>query len=105
MDQRFDLTPGADDARLARYHANSKSVVLAYLAWFFLGVFGVHRMYLGRWMSGILMLLLFAVGGSLSVILVGYILLVPAAIWWCLDLFLTYMMVESHNREAASNLR
>jgi len=105
MDQRFDLSPGADDARLARYHANSKSVVLAYLAWFFLGAFGVHRMYLGRWISGFLLLALTVVGGSLAWILVGYLLLIPAAVWWFLDFFLTYMMVESHNRDAAARLR
>ena len=33
---------------MMRYDANKKSVLLAYLIWFFLGLFGVHRFYLGR---------------------------------------------------------
>ena len=36
-----------DTERMMRYDANKKSALLAYILWFFLGFFGLHRMYLG----------------------------------------------------------
>ncbi len=49
--------PGGSDTASARYQANARSTLLAYLLWFFLGWLGVHRFYLGRVFSGIIMLL------------------------------------------------
>lgn len=37
---------------------HKKSAVLAYVFWFFLGMFGVHRMYMGKVISGIIQLIL-----------------------------------------------
>lgn len=36
--------------------STEKSMALAYLIWFFVGAFGVHRMYLGRLKTGLLIL-------------------------------------------------
>ncbi len=58
-----------------------KSKGIAYLLWFFLGVFSAHRFYLGKIGTGILYLLtgqLFGIG-------------------WIIDLFLTSSMVDKYN--------
>jgi len=58
-----------------------KSKTVAYLLWFFLGIFSIHRFYLGKVGSGILYLLtaqLFGIG-------------------WIVDLFLTSSMVDKYN--------
>ncbi|MBX4133664.1 NINE protein [Frischella sp. Ac48] len=58
-----------------------KDKSLAYILWFFLGVLGVHRMYCGKWITGIIWFLtcgLFGIG-------------------WLLDVFLTSRMVDYAN--------
>ncbi len=60
-----------------------KSKVVAYLFWFFLGAFSVHRFYLGKIGSGIIYLLtgqLFGIG-------------------WIVDLFLLSGMVDNYNNK------
>lgn len=91
--------------RLMTYDARKKSLLIAYLLWFFLPMFGVHRMYAGKWVSGFLMLTLFIVGGALTWVFVGFIPLAIVGIWWALDAILTYMMIERHNEELAYSLR
>lgn len=58
-----------------------KSKFIAYLLWFFLGLFGVHRFYLGKVGSGILYLL---TGGLFG-------------IGWFIDLFTLSSQVDSYN--------
>jgi len=58
-----------------------KSKGLAYLLWFFLGIFSAHRFYLGKVGTGILYLLtgqLFGIG-------------------WIIDLFILGGMVDKYN--------
>lgn len=90
-----------DESRIMAYDARKKSLLIAYLLWFFLPMLGVHRMYAGKWVSGILMLTLTAVGGALTWILVGFLPLALSAIWWGVDAILTYVMVEKYNEELA----
>ncbi|MGI9337176.1 MAG: TM2 domain-containing protein [Gammaproteobacteria bacterium] len=40
------------------YDAQKKSVAIAYFLWFFLGLLGMHRVYLRKWLSGFIMALL-----------------------------------------------
>ncbi|MFZ5609688.1 MAG: TM2 domain-containing protein [Pseudomonadota bacterium] len=80
-----------------RFEANRKSALLAYLLWFFLGAFGLHRFYLGRFFTGLMMLGLTVIGSITSVILIGYIPLAIVGLWWLVDALLTYMMVEDYN--------
>lgn len=87
-----------------RYTANARSVVIAYLLWFFLGVLAIHRFYLGRVMSGFIMLAMWAVGGSLAWAGIGWLLLIPWAIWWFLDLFLIPGMVRSENNAVVDRI-
>jgi TM2 domain-containing membrane protein YozV len=93
------------DARaMMRYDAEKKSLIVAYLLWFFLGYGGVHRMYLGRWISGLLMLLIFGVSTLLSLVYIGFVGLGFIFLWWLLDALLTAAMVRGHNARLAAYL-
>lgn len=61
------LIPGMNDDANARYRSGQYDYSLAWLLHAFLGVFGIHRFYLGRWLSGLVWLL---TGGLLGL---GYI--------------------------------
>lgn len=58
-----------------------RSKGVAYLLWFFLGLWGIHRMYCGKWISGFIWLFTFGLFGF----------------GWFLDLFLTSSMVDYAN--------
>ena len=60
---------------------NKKSIIVCYLLWFFLGVFGVHKFYLGKTAMGVIYLL---TGGLLG-------------IGWFIDLFLIPFQVAAYN--------
>ncbi len=66
-----------------RVVVNSKSMVIAYLLWFFLGWLGIHKFYLNAPFMGILYLALFGIGSLTSGILIGFI---PLGIWGLLML-------------------
>ena len=74
-----------------------KSVVVAYLLWWFLGWAGVHRLYLSRVKTGLAQLILFAIGIVTLILLVGYIFLAIWGVWWLLDAFFTYKIVTEEN--------
>ena len=59
-----------------------KSLAVAYVLWFFFGLFGVHRFYLGNWFTGTLYAL------SAGFYFVG----------WFLDLFMLPFLVNSSNQ-------
>ncbi|MCF6365059.1 MAG: NINE protein [Bacteroidales bacterium] len=61
-----------------------KSKTIAYLVWFFLGIFSTHRFYLGKYGSGIIYLLTLQLAG----------------IGWIVDLFLLGSMVEQFNTKS-----
>ena len=48
------LIPSMDRQASARYQTGSHDYSLAWILHTFLGVFGVHRLYLGKWISGII---------------------------------------------------
>ncbi len=60
-----------------------RRVGVAYVLWFFLGVLGVHRVYLGRVVSGVIWFLTLGLFG----------------IGWLVDLFLIPSMVRDANRD------
>lgn len=71
-----------------------KSKLIAYLLWFFLGTFGIHRLYCGRVLSGLIMAFLtimsiMTLGMSLTWVIVCF--------WWFIDMFLIPGMVNSYN--------
>jgi TM2 domain-containing membrane protein YozV len=51
------LIPAMDDEADLRYYAGDIDYTLAHILLTFLGLFGVHRMYMGKWISGLLYLL------------------------------------------------
>jgi len=51
------LIPSMDRAADQRYRGNGKSYNLTWILLTFLGIFGIHRFYLGKWVTGIIWLL------------------------------------------------
>ena len=106
-----------------KYDARKRRAGMAYVAWFFLGIFGVHRFYLKRVQSASVMLAL-ALGPYVAAFIVGFILglldlprgddgLTSAATalchmvlagWMVVDVFLIPGMVERYNTELAESL-
>ena len=76
-----------DTRTLLLYDANRKSAVIAYILWFFLGLFGAHNFYLGRKGVGIAQVLL-------TITLVGSVITV---FWVLVDAFLIPGWVRREN--------
>ncbi|WP_424812895.1 TM2 domain-containing protein [Roseococcus sp. YIM B11640] len=89
--------PSDDMVARMRYDAASRSTVAAYVIWFFLGYGGLHRMYLGRWVSGFVMLAIFGLSLALTIVLIGYVGLGFITLWWLLDALLIPGMAEDYN--------
>ncbi|WEM41506.1 TM2 domain-containing protein [Photobacterium sp. DA100] len=53
------LIPSMDREADLRFHGGDIDYTVAWLLLTFLGVFGLHRMYMGKWLTGILYLLTF----------------------------------------------
>ena len=59
------LIPGMDRAADAKYNSGKRSYTVSWVLLTFVGVFGIHRFYLGKWVTAIIWLLtagLFAMG-------------------------------------------
>lgn len=64
-----------------------RSLLLAYVLWFFLGWLGVHKFYLRQPVWGLIYLFLGGVGWSTVGLGVGLLLLVPWALLMVVDIF------------------
>ena len=73
---------------------DAKSPLVAYLLLNVLWGLGVHRMYLGRWLSGILMAVLWGLGWLTAPILIGWPLLGLVSLWVIIDMFLIPGMIQ-----------
>ena len=101
-----DLPPGippaaprpgglSPDARaMMLYEANKKTVVAAYLLWFFVGLFGAHNFYLKRTGVAVAQLIL-------SLTIVGLIITI---FWVLVDAFLIPGWVARENNLLAAQL-
>ena len=91
-----------------------KSLLIAYLLWWFLGLAGVHRFYLNRTKTALAQLALSVLGGItvfvcivsfflIGFIFIGFIFLIPVGIWWILDVYFTYKIVQEENNKIGIN--
>ena len=82
-----------------------KSVTTAYVLWFFLGVFSVHRFYLGHSTSGAIQFVMWLVGWGLllGASMGGIFLLVVWTVWLFGDAFLIPGMARASNEQARRN--
>lgn len=94
----------SDAAKMMQYDANKKSVGIAYLLWFFLGMFGAHRFYLGRTTSAVIILVLTIVSIFLTFVGIGLITILIPSIWVLIDIFLIPGMVRQYNNQLISLL-
>ena len=90
---------------MMEYDANKRSAGIAYVLWFFLGMFGAHRFYLAAPGTGAAILILTLLSLLLSIVLVGLVLLVIPLIWVFVDAFLIPGMVRHYNNELITRLR
>jgi TM2 domain-containing membrane protein YozV len=85
----------SNDTRvLMLYEANKKTALVAYILWFFLGLFGAHNFYLGRTGVAVAQLIL-------SIIIIG---LPITLIWVLVDAFLIPGWVTRQNNLLAAQL-
>lgn len=76
-----------------------KSVPIAYVLWFFLGIFGAHRLYAGKIGSEIGVFVLWAVGTVTLIIYIGAIFIFAYSVWWIIDAFLLNGIINNVNQE------
>jgi ABC-type antimicrobial peptide transport system permease subunit len=113
---------------LDSFEGKQRSMIAAYVLWFFLGRFGAHRFYLGRNRSALVMLVLSvaglaavaaaawgsaqvsgaALGDAMTMVLlapntllgwIGDALVWGMTIWWLIDAVYTYAMVRRRNNQ------
>ena len=73
----------------------SKNPIVAYLLWFFLGFFGMHRFYMGRPKSALFQIILLILGLLFLIFLIGYLFLIALAIWVLLDAYFLYTWLSA----------
>lgn len=90
----------------AQYDIEKKSLLVSYLLWFFLGYVGGHRFYLGRPVSGLLMLALSAVTLLLTFVSFGFLgfLWFVVGLWWLVDALLIPGMAAGSNTRIADRV-
>ena len=79
----------------------AKSTGTAYFLWFIGGLGGFHRFYMGKFGSGVAMWLLMALSALTMIILIGFIGLFAAVIWWLVDAVCIGGWVKKHNERVA----
>lgn len=83
-----------DTRALMLYDANRKSAFVAYMLWFFLGVFGAHNFYLKRINVGLIQLILTLIVVALPIVV----------IWVLVDAFFIPGWVRNQNNLLARQL-
>lgn len=94
----------SDTKALLRFEASKKSAGIAYLLWFFLGMFGAHRFYMGKSGSGAAQLILTIIGIATAVAVVGFFIIAIVGLWVLIDLFAVGGWVKVHNLAVLNSL-
>lgn len=89
---------------IMHFESMKKSTATAYLLWWFLGIFGAHRFYLGKTGSAIAMLLITLFSFLSMIVFIGFFTIFITMIWWFVDLFLIPEMTRSYNVGLANML-
>lgn len=94
------------DRAYAQYDIEKKSLLVAYVLWAFLGYVGAHRFYLGRPLSGLIMLALSTIILVLSLVSFGFLsfLWFIVALWWLVDALLIPGIVAGRNARIADRV-
>jgi TM2 domain-containing membrane protein YozV len=92
-------------AQQSVYALPRKESGTAYVLLIFLGALGIHRFYLGKTGSAVAMLVMWLVGWSTSILVVGWFLVAAVWVWQIVDLFLVRSMVREVNARAAASAR
>ncbi|WP_230989426.1 TM2 domain-containing protein [Devosia faecipullorum] len=94
------------DRAYAQYDIEKKSLLVAYVLWAFLGYVGAHRFYLGRPLSGLVMLALSTIILVLSLVSFGFLsfLWVIVGLWWLVDALLIPGIVAGRNARIADRV-
>jgi TM2 domain-containing membrane protein YozV len=91
------MQPGGlsnDTRALMLFEANKKTALVAYLLWFFLGLFGGHNFYLKRTGVAVTQLIL-------SITLIGMVI---TWVWMIVDAFLIPGWIRNYNNMLATQL-
>jgi Predicted membrane protein len=96
----------ASDRAYAQYDIEKKSLLVAYVLWLFLGYVGAHRFYLGKPLSGFLMLAFSAVVLLLTLVSFGVLgfLWALVGLWWLIDALLIPGIAAGRNSRIADRL-
>lgn len=81
-----------------------KNTGIAYVLWFFLGLIGIHKFYVGKNGMGITYLLLFIIGWATTFIFIGWAFLIVLGILLFIDLFTLPSQVRIANDKAAVDI-
>ncbi len=94
----------SDVGKVMMYESNKKSTGIAYLLWFFFGMFGAHRFYIGETGTGVAILLITVFSFFLMFVAIGFFTIFISSIWVFIDLFLIPSMVQKQNNLLAARL-
>lgn len=94
----------SDVAKVMMFESNKKSAGIAYLLWFFFGMFGAHRFYLGETGTAVAIMLITICSIALKFVLIGFLTIFISVIWVFIDLFLIPSLVQKHNNRLATRL-
>ena len=92
------------DLKLQAYKNKSKSKLVAYILWLLFCFFGIHRFYLRRYFSGIMILSLTIISGIVEMQQgekIGNIIFLIPLLWAIFDLFFIPKMVRTINVDIA----
>ncbi len=93
------LTKNPDGIKaILTYDAQKKSALIAYLIWFFLGIFAVHRFYLGETKKALIFIASIIIGSMIQ-----FVMVVPI-IWWIVDAFLIPGLTQRYNTRLANEI-